>query len=145
MVQLAERVAEYVAWQVASLRYLPPGMADLALMGYRSVVGTDMAGTGTQVASLLAGLRAMADGEPGAEAAVRRAVPEHRRHLEGLLAFGQIAVDGQTRFLVPDETHHPATRERLTAAGHDLSALLALLEQLERPGPPLRHSTLTET
>jgi hypothetical protein len=129
----AERVAEYVRWQIASLRYLPTGMADLALMGYRSVVGTDMAGTGAQVASLLAGLRAMADGEPGAEAAVRRAVPEHRRHLEGLLAFGQIAADGQTRFLAPDPTHHAATRERLAAAGHDLTALLALLEQLERP------------
>jgi hypothetical protein len=144
MVQLTERVAEYVAWQIASLRYLPEGMADLALMGYRSVVGTDMAGSGNQIRSLLDGLRAMADGVPGADAAVRPGLPAHRRHLEGLLAFGQIAVDGQARLLVPDEANHTATRERLNAAGHDLTALLALLERLERHDPPLRDSTLTE-
>jgi hypothetical protein len=71
-------------------------------------------------------------------------LPRYRRHLEGLLAFGQIATDGQARLLVPDETHHAATRERLNAAGHDLTALLALLEELERHGPPLPHSTLAE-
>jgi hypothetical protein len=143
-ITFTERVAEYVAWQISSLRYLPEGMADLALMGYRSVVGTDMAGTSAQIGSLLEGLRAMVGGRPGADAAVRSELPGHRRHLEGLLAFGQIAVDGQARLLVPDEANHTATRERLNAAGHDITALLALLEQLERHGPPLRHSTLTE-
>ena len=144
MVQLTERVAEYIAWQIASLRYLPDGMADLALMGYRSVVGTDLAGTSTQIGSLLEGLRAVAAGGPGADAAVRPGLPGHRRHLEGLLAFGQLAVDGQTRLLEPDPANHAATRERLNAAGHDITALLALLERLERPDLPLRHSTLID-
>jgi hypothetical protein len=143
-IHLTERAADYVGWQIASLRYLPEGMADLALMGYRSVVGTDMAGSSVQIASLLDGLRAVAAGVPGADAAVRPELPGHRRHLEGLLAFGQIAVDGQARLLVPDEANHAATRERLNAAGHDITALLAQLERLERHGPPLRHSTLTE-
>jgi hypothetical protein len=134
-VRLAERVADYLTWQGRSLGYLPEGMAELALMGFRSVVGTDLAGTGTQVGSLLAGLRAMAGGETGAGAALRQALPEHRRHLEGLLAFGQIAVDGQTRLLVPDEASRTATGERLGAAAADLTALLAFLERLERHPP----------
>ncbi|WP_432994611.1 hypothetical protein [Dactylosporangium sp. CA-233914] len=130
-VTLTERVADYLTWQIRSLGHLPAGMADLALMGFRSVVGTDLAGAGEQVGNLLAALRAGAAGEPGAAA-----LPEYRRLLEGLLAFGQIAVDGQTRLLVPDEASRVATRDRLGSVGDDLTALLARLEQLERPDRP---------
>jgi hypothetical protein len=142
-IRLAQRVADHLTWQIRSLEYLPAGMADLALMGFRSVVGTDLPGTVAQVTSLRASLRAMVDGEPGAAARIQAALPEHRRYLEGLLAFGQIAVDGATRLLVPDEPSRTATREHLDAVGADLTELLGLLERLERParsGPPAASS-----
>ncbi|MEV0135691.1 hypothetical protein AB0H83_45515 [Dactylosporangium sp. NPDC050688] len=135
-VRLTEQVADYVRWQTWSLSYLPQGMADLAQMGYRSVVGTDLAGTGEQLDVLLSQLRAVDAGGPDAVAALRDALPEHRRHLEGLLAFSRIAVDGQSRLLVPDEASRIATRERLDGAGTDLTELLGLLEPLERPAAP---------
>jgi hypothetical protein len=142
-IRLAERIADHLTWQIDALRYLPQGMAELALMGFRSVAGHGLADTDTQVRSLLTGLRAMADGEPGADAAVRQALPEHRRCLEGLLAFGQIAVDGQTRLLAPDEADRKATLERLNAVGADLTELLTQLERLERLSPaPLHHPTV---
>jgi hypothetical protein len=139
-VTVAGRVADYLAWQVSSLENLPPGMSELALMGFRSVVGTDIAGTYLRVKSLQAELRAAAGGEPGALAGLAEALPEHRRRLEGLLAFGQLAAEGAAnRGLVLDETDQEATRVRLNAVGADLTELLALLDRLERPAGSVFH------
>jgi hypothetical protein len=135
-IRLAGRAADYLAWQVASLRDLPQGMSDLALMGFRSVVGTDLAGTYRQVKPLVSGLRAVADGVPGALAGLRATLPEHRRHLEGLLAFGQLAAEGAGRHLAHEHDRRDRTRGHLTEVAADLSALLALLTRLERPAPP---------
>ncbi len=136
--RLAARVAEYLTWQVESLEHLPDGMADLARMGFRSVVGTDLADTYPWLRSLQSDLRALTDGAPGAEVAVPAALPEHRRHLEGLLAFGQLAIDGANRFEALDEPGRAVTRDHLTAVGVDLAELLALLGRLERPDRPDR-------
>ena len=135
-IRFAGRVADYLAWQASSLEHLPQGMSELALMGFRSVVGTDIGGTYRQVRSLQADLRAVASREQGADARLREALPEHRRRLEGLLAFGQLAADGANRGLVPDEADRKATRARLNAIGADLTKLLALLDRLERPARP---------
>lgn len=133
-IRCSKRVADFLTWQVSSLEDLPQGMSELALMGFRSVVGTDMAGTCRHVKELRAGLRAAASGKPGAQARLRKVLPEHRRRLEGLLAFGQLAADGATnRGLVQDEADRRATRVRLDALGASTTELLALLGRLERP------------
>lgn len=134
-VELAGRVCDYLAWQIASLRTLPEGMAELALMGFRSVVGADPVGVDRQVRPLIAELRAAARGAPGAMAGLRAALPDHRRHLEGLLAFGRLAVDGASRHASLDDAGRDRTRQQLDSVGADLGALLALLARLERAGP----------
>jgi hypothetical protein len=135
-IRLAGRVVDYVAWQVESLEKLPQGMADLARMGFRGVVGTDLAGAYRQVRSLQAGLRAVTAGEPRSAAGIRAALPKHRLHLEGLLAFGQLAIDGANRSLALDEPGRNVSRDHLNAVGVDLTELLALLGRLERPDLP---------
>ena len=131
---LAGRVEDDLAWQVASLEKLPQGMSELALMGFRSVVGTDLADTYRQVSPLASDLRAVVEGRPGAQAGLREALPLYRRHLEGLLAFGQIAVDGANRHTALDQGGRDAARSHLTSVGSDLGELLALLDRWERPG-----------
>ncbi len=131
-IRFAGQVADFLAWQVSSLDDLPQGMSELALMGFRSVVGSDLADTCRQVKALRADLRAAAgDGGPASDA-LSQALPGHRRRLEGLLAFGQLAAEGADRGLVPDEADRKATRARLTGLGNDLTVLLALLDRLER-------------
>lgn len=130
-VHMAERVSEYVRWQTASLERLPRGAAELAVMGFRSTVGTDSAGVYRQVKALRTGLQAMADGERGAATRVRVALAEHRRHLEGLLAFGQIAVDEAARLGVQDEPRRKALSNYIGGVRADLIKLLELIDRLE--------------
>jgi hypothetical protein len=130
-VRLAGRVADHLTWQVSSLQQLPQGMADLALMGFRSVVGADLPGTYRQVRSLQAGLRAAA----GGDGAIWPALPEHRRSLEGLLAFGQFAADGADRLLEDNQPGRDIMNDRMRAVRVDLTDLLALLDRLDQPVP----------
>jgi hypothetical protein len=130
-VQMAERVAEYVRWQTVSLERLPQGAAELAMMGFRGTVGADSAGVYRQVRALRAGLQAVADGESGAATKVRSALAEHRRHLEGLLAFGQLAVDEAARLSVQDEPRRMALTYRIRSIEADLIKLLELIDRLE--------------
>jgi len=130
-VRLANRVAEHVRWQIGSLEALPEGVAELAVMGFRSMVGTDVAGAYRRVRSLQSGLQAMARGGNRDRDGVRTALPEHRQTLEGLLAFGQIAVDEATRLGVRDEPSRKALHDHMVATRGDLTALLALLDRLE--------------
>ena len=133
-IRFAGQVAEYLAWQVSSLENLPNGMSELALMGFRSLVGADLASTYLRVKSLQTDLKAAAR-SPETNSLLAQALPEHRRRLEGLLAFGQLAADGTNRGLVLEEADRKATRARLHAVSNDLIALLRLLEKLERsPG-----------
>jgi hypothetical protein len=132
-VRMAERVADYVRWQTASLERLPQGAAELAMMGFRSTVGTDSAGVYRQVRALRASLQAMVDGDSAAASEVRSALAEHRRHLEGLLAFGQIAVDEATRLGVQDEPRRKALSDYIGAVRADLLTLLELIDRLEGP------------
>jgi hypothetical protein len=136
---LSGRARDYLAWQMTSLEHLPPGMAELAQMGFRSVVGTDLPDTFRQIRPLIGDLRAVAEGRPGARTRFREALPRYRRLLEGLLAFGQLAVDGATRQTALDQAGRDASRDHLGTVGDALSELLALLDQWERPerhGPP---------
>jgi hypothetical protein len=130
-IRFSGQVAEYLAWQVSSLESLPGGMSELALMGFRSLVGADLAGTYLRVKSLPAELKAARRSSSG-QAALAQALPEHRRRLEGMLAFGQLAADGTNRGLVLEEADRRATRARLHAVCNDLTALLGLLEKLEQ-------------
>lgn len=130
-VRLAGRVADHLTWQVSSLQQLPPGMADLAMMGFRSVVGADLPGTYRQVRSLQAGLRAAS----GGDGAIWPALPEHRRSLEGLLAFGQFAADGADRLLEDNQPGRDVMNDRMRAVRVDLTDLLALLDRLDQPVP----------
>lgn len=130
-IRFAGQVAEYLAWQVSSLENLPGGMSELALMGFRSLVGADLASTYLRVKSLPAELKAAGRSSSG-QAALAQALPEHRRRLEGMLAFGQLAADGTNRGLVLEEADRKATRIRLRAVCNDLTALLGLLEKLEQ-------------
>jgi hypothetical protein len=98
------------------------------------MVGADSAEVYRRVRSLRAGLQAMVDGEPTAATRVRAALPEHRRHLEGLLAFGQFAMDEAVRLVVPDEPARQGLHDYIHAVRGDLTALLALLERLEASG-----------
>ena len=127
--RLAGRVADHLTWQVASLQQLPPGMADLAMMGFRSVVGEDLVSTYRHVRSLQSGLRAAA----GGDGAIWPALPDHRRHLEGLLAFGQFAADGADRLLEDNQPGRDVMKDRMRAVRVDLTELLALLDRLAQP------------
>lgn len=135
--ELAERVARYVRQQAASLDSLPAGAADLAVMGFRSMVGADSAEVHRQVRQLRDGLVAVAngaespDGGAAALAELRRGLPEQRRRLEGLLAFGRIAGDEATRLGVRDEPGRKALHGYLEYVRGDLTRLLSLLERLE--------------
>jgi hypothetical protein len=131
-IRFAGQVAQYLAWQVSSLENLPQGMSELALMGFRSLVGADLASTFLRVKSLQTDLEAAARSSSG-QAALAQALPEHRRRLEGLLAFGQLAADGTNRGLVLEEADRRATRARLQSVSNDLIALLGLVEKLEQP------------
>jgi hypothetical protein len=130
-IRFSGQVAEYLSWQVSSLENLPAGMSELALMGFRSLVGADLASTYLRVKSLQTDLKAAARSSSG-QAALVEALPEHRRRLEGLLAFGQLAADGTNRGLVLDEADRRATRARLQSVSNDLTALLGLIEKLEQ-------------
>lgn len=130
-IRFAGQVAQYLAWQVSSLENLPQGMSELALMGFRSLVGADLASTFLRVKSLQTDLEAAARSSSG-QAALAEALPEHRRRLEGLLAFGQLAADGTNRGLVLEEADRRATRARLQSVSNDLTALLGLIEKLEQ-------------
>jgi hypothetical protein len=134
-VRLAGRVSDHVRWQTGSLETLPQGVAELALMGFRSMLGADSAEVYRQVRALRTGLQALADGEPGAATGVRKALPEHRRRIEGLLAFGQIAVSEAIRLGVHDEPSRKALHDHMRAVSGDLSELLALLERIEGDRP----------
>ena len=101
-------------------------------MGFRSLVGADLASTFLRVKSLQTDLEAAARSSSG-QAALAQALPEHRRRLEGLLAFGQLAADGTNRGLVLEEADRRATRARLQSVSNDLIALLGLVEKLEQP------------
>jgi len=127
----AERVAEYIRWQIASLERLPQGAAELAMMGFRSTVGTDSAELYRQLKALRDELQAAADGGAGVTAAVRTELAERRRELEGLLAFGQIAVDEAARLGVQDERRRHALGNYITSIRADLTALLELIDRLE--------------
>jgi hypothetical protein len=150
-VRLAGRVADYLTWQATSLENLPRGLCELVVMGFRSVVGTDIPGAHGFVMSLQASLQAVArrprqSGSPDADD-LRNALPEHRRRLEGLLAFGHLAADGTRQGLVPDEAEGRATLARLAVIVADVTALLAVLDQLERPArpaPPYHRATVFE-
>ncbi|HET7014470.1 MAG TPA: hypothetical protein VFI65_11200 [Streptosporangiaceae bacterium] len=130
-IRFAGQVAQYLAWQVSSLENLPPGMSELALMGFRSLVGADLASTFLHVKALQTDLKAAARSSSG-QAALAEALPEHRRRLEGLLAFGQLAADGTNRGLVLEEADRRATRAHLQSVSNDLTALLGLIEKLEQ-------------
>ncbi|GAA1641467.1 hypothetical protein [Catellatospora bangladeshensis] len=129
--RLTGRVADHLTWQVSSLAHLPQGMADLTLMGFRSVVGADLPGTYRQVKALQAGLRAAADGD----GAVWSRLPEYRRSLEGLLAFGQFAADGADRLLAGDQPGRDIMTDHIRVVRVDLTDLLALLDRLAQPVP----------
>ncbi|GGM20768.1 hypothetical protein GCM10011608_01720 [Micromonospora sonchi] len=131
---LAERVSRYVQRQTATLGSLPQGAADLAVMGFRSMVGADSADVYRRVRALRGDLVAMSQGGTEATASLRRALPEHRRYLEGLLAFGQIAVDEATRLGVRDEPGRKALHDYMERVRGDLTRLLSLLERLEVAG-----------
>ncbi|MFY1632986.1 hypothetical protein ACN27F_06795 [Solwaraspora sp. WMMB335] len=128
--ELAERVSGHVRWQAASLEKLPQGAADLAVMGFRSMVGADSTEVYRQVRALRNGLKAMADGDPAARGALYRQLPAHRRQLEGLLAFGQVAVDEATRLGVRDEPGRRALHDYLVRVRGDLTDLLAVLDRV---------------
>jgi hypothetical protein len=130
-IRFAGQVAQYLAWQVSSLENLPPGMSELASMGFRSLVGADLASTFLHVKELQTDLKAAARSS-SEQAALAEALPGHRRRLEGLLAFGQLAADGTNRGLVLDEVDRRATRAHLQSVSNDLTALLGLLEKLEQ-------------
>jgi hypothetical protein len=135
-VGLAGQVADYLAWQAASLEYLPSGMSEPAVMGFLSMVGTDILGAYQLAKSLQASLTAVErSGSPDA-GGLRDALPEHRRRLEGLLAFAHLARDGTNQHLVADEAECRATQARLAATCADLTKLLALLGRLGRPAWP---------
>ncbi|MDX2545377.1 hypothetical protein ACOT81_13095 [Streptomyces sp. WI04-05B] len=134
-IRLVERATDYLVWQISVLQTLTEGMAELALMGFRSVVGMDPVDVHRAVQPLMADLRAAADGAPGGIVALRAALPAYRRPLEGLLAFGRLAVDGAIRHAALDDSGRAHTRHQLDAVGTDLGELLVLLDLLERAGP----------
>jgi hypothetical protein len=131
-IRLVERISKYLSWQVAALQKLPEGMAEAALMGFRSVVGTDPADVNRAIKPLISDLGAAAGGVPGSIFALRAALPGYRRRLEGLLAFGRLAVDGAIRHTSLDEADRDHTRNWLEVVGTDIGALLTLLDLLER-------------
>lgn len=131
-VRLTGRVADHLTWQVTSLQALPQGMAELAMMGFHSVVGMDLPGAYRQVRALQSGLRAAGDGD----GAIWAALPEHRRHLEGLLAFGQFAADGADKLLEDNQPGRDVMNDRMHAVRVDLTELLGLLDRIDHSSVP---------
>jgi hypothetical protein len=130
--RLTGQVADHLTWQVTSLQALPQGMAELAMMGFHSVVGMDLPSAYRQVRALQSGLRAAA----GGDGAVWAALPDHRRHLEGLLAFGQFAADGADKLLEDNQPGRDVMNDRMHAVRVDLTELLGLLDRIDHPGVP---------
>jgi hypothetical protein len=135
--RLAGRAADHVQWYSESLRQLPDGAAELALMAFQNMVGSDPAGAREQVLALQARLQAMADGEPDAPTKFLEEFPGHRSRLEGLLAFGEAASDEEAvRRMpdvealggVPDEAARKVLDDQMTTVRRDLTDLLTLLE-----------------
>jgi hypothetical protein len=139
-IRLAGQVADFLARHASSLESLPRGMSELAIMGFRSIVGTDAFGAFRLVKSLQAGLTAAArpheqSGSTDADS-LWEALPGHRRRLEGVLAFVHMANDRADQGLLGDEAQRRSTRADLAATSADLTELLALIDQLERPADP---------
>ncbi len=130
--RLTERVADHLTWQVTSLQALPQGMAELAMMGFHSVVGMDLPSAYRQVRALHSGLRAAA----GGDGVVGAARPDHRRLLEGLLAFGEFAGDGADKLLEDNQPGRDVMNDRMHAVRVDLTELLGLLDRIDHPGVP---------
>ncbi|HEU5333266.1 MAG TPA: hypothetical protein VFU73_10885 [Actinocrinis sp.] len=134
-VRLAGLVCDHVGWQVGWLDHLPESVAELTLKGFRSLVGSDLPDAHTHVNALRTELRAAAAAGGPLSAALRAALPEHRRWLEGLLAFGQLAVGGTERFGdIADEATRASIHDRIGSLRADLAGLLAVLARLEAPG-----------
>jgi hypothetical protein len=139
-IRLSGRVADYVRWLMTQMTPLTHGVAEFALMGFQSMVGADPAETYQQVRSLRAELAAVVDGDAEAGARLHGKLPEHRRVLEGLLAFGEAASDDTARERMPDvpgpwayedEPTQRAVRTYLQTLSGDITALLTLVERLE--------------
>jgi hypothetical protein len=139
-IRLAGRVADHVRWLTAHMDRFPQGVAEFALMGFQTMVGADPAETYQQVRTLRAGLAAAIDGDAEAEARLQARLPEHRRLLEGLLAFGEAATDETARERLPevpgawsyqDEPTQLAVRNHMRTVRGDIAGLLALVERLE--------------
>jgi hypothetical protein len=144
-IRLAERVADHVRWLTAHMDPFPQGVAEFALMGFQTMVGADPAETYQQVRTLRAGLAAVIDGDAGAEDRLRALLPEHRRLLEGLLAFGEAAMDESARerlaevpgaWSYQDEPTQRAVRNHMQTVRRDISGLLALVEPTAAKSQP---------
>ena len=122
----ATRIAQALYWQRGSFDDLPGDLGSLASMGFRSLVGTDLPGAHRRVSELQTGLRAWAGGDAAAGAAVRAGLAAHRQTLEGLLAFGQVAVNEATRLNMRET---PAVQRQMTEIRPHIVDLLALLER----------------
>lgn len=133
-VRLASLICEHVAWQVGWLDHLPEAVSTLTLKGFRNLVGSELPEAHTQVSALRAELRAAMTAGSLLSGTLRATLPEHRRWLEGLIAFGQLAVEGNDRFgdLV-DEATRTYIHERIGSLRTNLTGLLAILSRLEAP------------
>lgn len=135
--RLAALVGEHVAWQVGWLDYLPEHISALTLKGFRNLVGSELPDAPTQVNALRTELRtAMAAGSL-LSGTLRATLPEHRRWLEGLIAFGQLAVGGTASYGdLADEATRAYIHDRIGSLRADLTGLLAVLSRLEAPRRP---------
>ena len=99
-------------------------------MGFRSLVGTDLAGAFDRISSLQLGLGRWRDGDREQAAAVYHALPSHRQTLEGLLAFGQIAMEEADRLDLRDAESLGRLHHSVTTARDSIAALLTLLDRI---------------
>ncbi|HEY8473288.1 MAG TPA: hypothetical protein VIL37_11730 [Natronosporangium sp.] len=143
-IRLAGRVADHVRWLTARLEHFPPAVAEFALMGFQSMVGADPAAAYRRVRQLRADLAAPGDDpDPEAPARLQARLPEYRSLLEGLLAFGEAAMDETARDRLPevpgaweyqDEPTQRAVSNHMRTVFGDITGLLRLVERLEGTG-----------
>jgi hypothetical protein len=134
-VRLAARVCDYLAWQVSWSDYLPEGLAELTLMGFRRFVGSDLPEAHARCQALRSELSAAVTAGGRLSGALRAALPEHRRRLEGLLDFSELAVGGTEGFAdkPEDAAGRAAVHDRLGSFSADVAELRAILGRLEAP------------
>jgi hypothetical protein len=130
--RLSGRAAAHIRqWRSMACEGSSDPVAELATMGFQSMVGTSAADAIERVQALRVQLRRWAGGHTSAAVTLRATLPEYRETLVGLQALVELSGDEGARLGVLDRAHWEAVQQMSRVARRDLGHLLNLLDRLE--------------